>query len=144
MNFNKTFLGGNLTRDPEIRYSQSGMAVCTLGLAVNRRRKLQDGSYAEEVDFINVTAFGKTAENANQYLGKGSPIFVEGQLRYESWDTPEGERRSAIKVIADRVQFLGRRSEGHGAPNQPPPQSQPPAQQQPVGAGASTPSRTRS
>ena len=104
---NKVFLLGNLTRDPEVKYTPKGTAVCDLGLAINDSYKAQDGTIKETVTFVDVEVWGRTAENCKQYLTKGRPIFVEGQLRLDQWETPQGEKKSRMKVRADRVQFLG-------------------------------------
>jgi single-strand DNA-binding protein len=113
-NLNKVFLMGNLTRDPELRYIPSGQAVTTLGLAVNNKfGKGEDAK--EDVLFIDVTVWAKTAENCAEYLGKGSPVFVEGRLKLETWDDKEtGQKRSKVSVTANSVQFLsgGPRSGG--------------------------------
>lgn len=120
--FNRVFLMGNLTRDPELRYLTNGTAVANLGLAVNRRYRAQDGELKEEVCFVRIVVWGKQAENCSQYLNKGSGIFVEGRLQSRSWETEDGQKRSVMEVRADRVQFLGRPSErgetaeGAGAP----------------------------
>jgi single-strand DNA-binding protein len=116
-NLNKVFLIGNLTRDPELRYSTNGMAIAKFGLATNRVYKGQDGEKKEEVCFVEIVAFGKTAENCANYLSKGRPIFVEGRLHFDSWETPEGQKRNKLDVIVERVQFLGgpKTSEGIGA-----------------------------
>ena len=104
---NKVLLMGNLTRDPEVKYTPKGTAVCDLGLAVNDSYKAQDGTIKETVTFVDIEVWGRTAENCKQYLTKGRPIFVEGQLRLDQWETPQGEKKSRLKVRADRVQFLG-------------------------------------
>jgi len=103
---NKVFLMGNLTRDPELRYIPSGQAVTTLGLAVNNKfGKGEDAK--EDVLFIDVTVWAKSAENCAEYLGKGSPVFIEGRLKLESWDDKEsGQKRSKVSVTAISVQFL--------------------------------------
>jgi len=106
-NLNKVLLIGNLTRDPELRYSPSGVAVARFGLATNRVYKGQDGEKKEEVCFVDVVAFGKTAEFCANYFSKGKPIFVEGRLHFNSWETPEGQKRSKIEVQAERIQFMG-------------------------------------
>lgn len=107
-NFNRVFLMGNLTRDPELRYLASGTAVANLRMAVNRRYRAQDGELKEEVCFVTVVVWGKQAENCSQYLNKGSGVFVEGRLQSRSWETEDGQKRSVMEVRADRVQFLGR------------------------------------
>src|ERR1700677_786317 len=104
---NKVLLMGNLTRDPEVKYTPKGTAVGDLGLAINDSYKAQDGTIKETVTYVDVEVWGRTAENCKQYLTKGRPIFVEGQLRLDQWETPQGEKKSRMKVKADRVQFLG-------------------------------------
>ncbi len=112
---NKVLLMGNLTRDIEMRYTPSGMAVAQLGLAVNRKfRDTKTNELREEVTFVDIDAFGKTAETAHQYLSKGRPIFVEGRLKLDQWDDKTtGQKRSKLKVVADRIQFVGG---GQGGP----------------------------
>src|SRR3989338_10182812 len=109
---NKVLLIGNLTRDTELRYIPSGSAVASFTLAVNRVYKLQSGEKKEEVSFIRIVVWGRMAENCGEYLKKGSPVFVEGRLQSRSWDGPDGQKRSALEVIAVSVQFLSR---GQGA-----------------------------
>jgi len=106
-NLNKVFLIGNLTRDPELRYTPNGTAVANLGLAVNRRFKDSSGELKEEACFLTVTVWDKQAEACCQYLQKGRPVFVEGVLQSRFWETSDGQKRSAIDVRAERVQFLG-------------------------------------
>ncbi len=106
--FNKVFLMGNLTRDPELRYIPSGQAVTTFTIAVNRVYLSQAGEKKEEVSFLKVVVWGKRAEVCNEYLKKGSPVFVEGRLQTRSWDAPDGTKRSAVEVVAQSVQFLSR------------------------------------
>jgi len=106
-NLNKVFLIGNLTRDPELRYIPSGSAVTTFTVAVNRVYT-QQGEKKEEVSYIKVVVWAKMAETCGEYLSKGSPVFVEGRIQSRSWETPQGEKRSAVEVIAERVQFLGK------------------------------------
>ena len=116
-NFNRVYLIGNLTRDPELRYIPSGTAVANFGLATNRVYTTQDGERKEEVCFVDIVTWAKTAENCANYLSKGSPIFIEGRLQYDSWETEDGQKRSRLRVVADRVQFLGgRRADEAGAP----------------------------
>lgn len=105
-NLNKVFLMGNLTRDPELRYVPSGAPVATFGLAVNRRYVTQSGEKKDEVCFVRIVVFGKQAESCSQYLSKGRPVFIEGRLQYRAWEQ-DGQKRSILDVIADRVQFLG-------------------------------------
>lgn len=115
MDLNKVLLMGRLTRDLEIRYvgGGGGTAVCDLPLAVNHRYRRQDGEQIEETCYIDVTVWGKQAESCNQYLNKGSAVFVEGRLKLETWET-DGQKRSKHKVIADRVQFMPRSQGGGG------------------------------
>ena len=109
-NLNQVFLMGRLTRDPELRYTPSGVAVADLGLAINRTYTTKDGERREEVLFIDVTVWNRQAENCCQYLKKGRQVHVEGHLKMESWDDKTtGEKRTKIKVEADRVQFLASR-----------------------------------
>ncbi|NUM55190.1 MAG: single-stranded DNA-binding protein [Candidatus Hydrogenedentes bacterium] len=103
---NKVFLAGRLTRDPELRYLPSGMAVCKMGLAVSRVYKTKDGEKREETMFINVTTWGKTAEYNNEYLRKGRPVLVEGSLRSNDFEDKSGQKRTVIEVNGDRVQQL--------------------------------------
>jgi len=104
--FNKVILVGNLTRDPEKKYLPSGVAVADLGLAVNESYKNKEGEWVEKPVFIDVVVWDRQAENCAQYLSKGSPILVEGRLQLDTWETPQGEKRSKVRVRADRVQFL--------------------------------------
>jgi len=115
-NLNRVLLMGNLTRDPEIRYTPSGMAVASFGLAVNRRfRDKTSGEMREEVTFVDIDFFGKQAELAGQYLAKGRPLFVEGRLKLDQWeDRATGQKRSKLKVVGDHFQFLGTRDGGAG------------------------------
>jgi single-strand DNA-binding protein len=106
--FNKVILVGNLTRDPELRYTPKGMAIAKIGLAVNRTWKNEAGESKEEVTFVDVDVFGRTAENVSQYMRKGSPILIEGRLRLDQWDDKQtGQKRSKLGVVAETVQFLG-------------------------------------
>lgn len=105
--FNKVLLMGNLTKDPELRYTPQGTAVANLRLAVNRKFRNKNQELKEEVCFITCVAWDKQAEVCNQYLHKGSPLFVEGRLQSRSWEDNAGAKRSVIEVRAERVQFLG-------------------------------------
>lgn len=107
-NLNRVFLMGNLTRDPELRYIPSGSAVVSFSIAVNRFYTRADGEKKEEVSFIRIVVWGKRAEVCNQYLHKGSPVFVEGRLQSRSWETQDGQKRNMVEVVAQRVEFLGR------------------------------------
>lgn len=126
-NLNKVFLIGNLTRDPELRYIPSGSAVTTFTVAVNRVYT-QQGEKKEEVSYIKVVVWAKMAETCGEYLSKGSPVFVEGRIQSRSWETPQGEKRSAVEVIAERVQFLGKTKtskQDTGGPDAEAPEAQP-------------------
>ncbi len=103
--FNKVFLMGNLTRDPELRYTASGAGVASFGLAVNRKYK-QGDDWKEEVCFIDITVWGKQGENCTEYLNKGSAVFLEGRLQFRTWETDDGQKRSKLDVVANNVQFL--------------------------------------
>jgi len=105
-NFNKVLLIGNLTKDPELRYTPQGTAVVNLRLAVNRRFRDRNQELKEEVCFITAVVWDKQAETANQYLHKGSPIFIEGRLQSRSWEDNSGQKRNTIEVRAERIQFL--------------------------------------
>jgi len=111
--FNRVILMGNLTRDVEIKYLQSGMAVADLGLAVNERRKNQSGEWVEDTVFVDITMWGRTAEVAGEYLSKGSPVLIEGRLRYETWEK-DGQKRSKLSVTCDRMQMVGTKGGGSG------------------------------
>jgi len=114
---NKVMLIGNLTRDPEVRYTPKGTAVGDLAMALNSTYKTKDGQVKEEVCYVDVVAWGRQAETAKEFLTKGSPIFVEGRLQFDQWETKEGEKRSRLRVNADRIQFLGRGKQGEGGGN---------------------------
>ena len=106
--YNKVILVGNLTRDPELRYTPKGMAIAKIGLAVNRNWTNEAGEKKEEVTFVDVDAFGRQAETLAQYMKKGSPILVEGRLKLDQWDDKQtGQKRSRLGVVAETVQFLG-------------------------------------
>ena len=117
-NFNKVILAGNLTRDPELRYTPKGTAIAKIGLAINRKWKSESGEMKEEITFVDVNAFGKTAETIGQYLKKGRPILIEGRLRYETWeDKNTKQKRSKLGVVMESFQFIdSNRGEGGGAP----------------------------
>lgn len=106
-NFNKVYLIGNLTKDPELRYTPQGTAVANLRLAVNRRFKTKTQELKDETCFVTAVVWSRQAETCNQYLHKGSPVFVEGRLQSRSWEDASGQKRSVIEVRAERVQFLG-------------------------------------
>ena len=106
-NLNKVLLLGNLTRDPEVRYTPKGTAVGDLGIAVNRRVSDGNGNWSDEVTFVDVTVWGTNAENAQKYLTKGRGVFIEGRLQMDTWeDKQSGQKRSKLKVVAEVLQFL--------------------------------------
>jgi len=106
--FNKVLLMGNLTKDPELRYTPQGTAVTNLRMAVNRKYRDRNQELKEEVCFITAVAWDKQAETCNQYLHKGSPVFIEGRLQSRSWEDNSGQKRNVIEVRVERVQFLGK------------------------------------
>jgi single-strand DNA-binding protein len=110
--FNRVILLGNLTRDIELRYLPSQMAVADIGLAVNDRRKNANGEWIEEVTFVDVTVWGRTAEVMSEYLSKGSPVFIEGRLKLDTWEGQDGQKRSKLKVICERMQLIGAKGQG--------------------------------
>ena len=115
--FNKVILMGNLTRDPELRYTPSGTAIAKLGLAVNRTWRTETGENREEVSFIDVDAFGRQAETIGQYLRKGRPILVEGRLKMDSWeDKQTGQKRSKLGVVLENFRFVDSQGREGGAP----------------------------
>jgi single-strand DNA-binding protein len=128
--FNKVILAGNLTRDPELRYTPKGTAIARLGIACNRKWKSETGELKEEVTFVDVDAFGKTAETIAQYLKKGRPILIEGRLRYETWeDKQTNQKKSKLGVVLENFQFLdsGRGGEVGETSSRPAAASRPPA-----------------
>ena len=123
MSFNKVLLMGNLTRDPELRYLPSGQAITNFTVAVNRVYNAQSGEKKEEVSFIRVVVWARRAETCNEYLKKGSPVFVEGRLQSRSWEAQDGTKRSTLEVVAQNVQFLYRGPGRGEAPQEPAPDS---------------------
>jgi single-strand DNA-binding protein len=111
-NINRVVLTGNLTRDPELRNLPSGMAVCSLRIACNTRRKDGSGNWVDKPNYFDVTVWGAQGENCAQYLSKGRPVAVDGRLEWREWDDKEGNKRQAVDIIADSVQFLGSREGG--------------------------------
>jgi single-strand DNA-binding protein len=107
-NLNRVLLAGRLTRDPELRYTPNGTAVCNFSIALNRRYKDQSGNWQDEPTFVNVVAWQSAAENIGKFLHKGSPVLVEGRLESRSWETETGQKRSSLEVRADNVRFLER------------------------------------
>lgn len=114
--FNRVILIGNLTRDPELRYTPQGTSVCSFGLAVNEKRKKGE-EWEDKVNFIDITVFGKQADACGQYLAKGSQVLIDGKFEQQRWTTDDGQKRSKIKVIAHQVKFFGGKcKEGDTAP----------------------------
>ena len=114
-NINRVVLVGNLTRDPELRHTPSGMAVCSLRLAVNTRRKDgATGEWTEKPNYFDITVWGSQGENCAQYLSKGRPVGIDGRLEWREWEAQDGTKRQAVEVIADTVQFLGGRDDAPG------------------------------
>jgi single-strand DNA-binding protein len=107
-NFNKVFLMGNLTKDPELRYTAGGAPVANLRMAINRVYQSQSGEKKEDVCFVTVVVWRKQAEAAGEYLKKGDPLFVEGRLQSKTWETEDKQKRSSMEVVAERIQFLNR------------------------------------
>jgi single-strand DNA-binding protein len=111
-NINRVVLTGNLTRDPELRTTPSGMSVCSLRIACNTRRKDGSGNWVDKPNYFDVTVWGAQGENCAQYLAKGRPLAVDGRLEWREWEDKEGHKRQSVDIIADSVQFLGSREGG--------------------------------
>jgi single-strand DNA-binding protein len=111
-NINRVVLVGNLTKDPELRHTPSGTAVCKLRLAVNTRQKDAQGNWGDKPNYFDVTVWGNQGESCAQYLSKGRPVGVDGRLDWREWEAQDGTKRQAVEIIADSVQFLGSRGEG--------------------------------
>lgn len=139
-NFNKVYLMGNLTRDPELRHTPKGQAVAKLSMAVNRKWRTDAGEDREEVTFVDIDVWGKAAETISQYCKKGRPLFVEGRLKLDQWDDKTtGQKRSALKVMLEGFQFIGGRpadTEGKATDRPAPTPRQRPAAAEPTPAGA--------
>ena len=121
-NLNRVLLIGNLTRDPDVRYTPKGTAVTELGLAVNRVYSGENGEKQEETTFVDVTLWARQAEVAGQYLKKGRPVFIEGRLQLDTWDDKQsGQKRSRLRVVAENLQLLGVRQEGEAPASSTPP-----------------------
>ena len=121
---NKVMLVGNVTRDPELVYTPNGTAVTELGLAINDKHKDKQGEWVESVTFVDVTMWQRQAEVASEYLKKGSSVLIEGRLQLDSWEH-DGQKRSKLKVVGDRMQMLGSKGESHQQGTQGPEQSRP-------------------
>ena len=117
--FNKVILAGNLTRDPDFRVTPNGQQVCKIGIAVSRRFTTQSGEQREETTFVDVDAWGKQAETISRYFSKGRPILVEGRLKLDQWQTPQGENRSKLGVTLESFTFMDSGGQGGGAAQQP-------------------------
>jgi single-strand DNA-binding protein len=134
-NLNRVLLIGNLTRDPEVRYTPKGTAVADIGIAVNRVYSGEDGEKKEEATFVDVTLWGRQAEVAQEYLKKGRQVFIEGRLQLDSWDDKQtGQKRSRLRVVAENMQMLGSRADseaGSSAPGAQRRTAPPPQQRQP-------------
>ena len=114
-NINRVVLTGNLTRDPELRSTASGLSVCSLRIASNTRRKNQStGEWEDKPNFFDVTVWGAQGENCARFLAKGRPVAIDGRLEWREWESPEGNKRQAVDIIADAVQFLGSREDTSG------------------------------
>ena len=113
---NRVMVLGNLTKDPELRKTNGGTVLANLGLAVTDGYTNKAGEQVETICFVDITVWDRMAEACKKYLGKGSPVLVEGRLETDTWETPQGEKRSKLRVRADRVQFLGRPRDGSKAP----------------------------
>jgi single-strand DNA-binding protein len=114
VNINRVVLTGNLTRDPELRTTQSGTPVCSLRIAANTRRKTSAGEWVDKPNYFSVTVWGAQGENCTRFLAKGRPVAIDGRLEWREWETPEGHKRQAVDIIADAVQFLGGRDDAGG------------------------------
>ncbi len=116
MSINRVTITGNLTRDPELRSTAGGMSVLKLGVAVNDRAKNQQtGEWEDRPNFIDCTMFGTRAESVSRFLSKGAKVAIEGKLRWSSWETPQGEKRSKVEVVVDEIEFMSSRDGGSGA-----------------------------
>ncbi len=112
---NRVVLVGNLTRDPELRHTPSGTPVCSLRIAVNSRRKDESGQWTDKPNYFSVTVWGQQGENCAQYLAKGRPVAVDGRLDWREWEGQDGNKREAVEIVAETVQFLGSRGDGEGS-----------------------------
>ena len=126
-NINRVVMTGNLTRDPELRNLPSGMAVCSLRLAVNTRRKDGQGNWVDKPNYFDITVWGAQGENCAQYLAKGRPVAIDGRLNWREWEDQQGNKRQSVEIIADSVQFLGGREGGENGGGRFTPQSDVPA-----------------
>jgi single-strand DNA-binding protein len=111
-NINRVVLVGNLTRDPELRQTPSGTSVCSLRIAVNSRRRDESGQWSDKPNYFSISVFGNQAESCAQYLSKGRPVAIDGRLDWREWQTQDGQKREAVEIVAESVQFLGSRGDG--------------------------------
>jgi single-strand DNA-binding protein len=111
-NINRVVLVGNLTRDPEVRQTPSGTSVCSLRIAVNSRRRDESGQWTDKPNYFSISVFGNQAESCAQYLSKGRPVAIDGRLDWREWQTQDGQKREAVEIVAESVQFLGSRGDG--------------------------------
>lgn len=129
-NLNRVLLMGNVTRDPEVKYTPKGTAIAQIGMAINRTWSDDSGQKKEEVTFVDVEFFGRVAEIAGQYVKKGNPLFVEGRLKLDTWDDKAtGQKRSKMKVVCENMQLMGGKPSGEQKPQQRPPAAPPPRPQ---------------
>lgn len=117
-NINRVVLVGNLTKDPELRHTPSGTAVCSLRIAVNSRRRDESGQWVDKPNYFDVSIFGNQAESSAQYLSKGRPVGIDGRLDWREWEAQDGSKRQAVQIIAESVQFLGGRGDASEGGNQ--------------------------
>ena len=115
--FNKVYLMGNLTRDPELKITSNGLYICKFSIATTRRFSSKDGNQREETTFVDIDSFGRQAETLAKYMFKGKPIFIEGRLKLDQWENQSGEKRNKLSVILETFQFIGNRSEDSSKDN---------------------------
>jgi single-strand DNA-binding protein len=145
-NINRVVLTGNLTRDPELRSTSGGTAVCSLRVACNTRRKGPSGDWEDKPNYFDVTVWGAQGENCSRFLSKGRPVAIDGRLEWREWEDKEGNKRQSVDIVADAVQFLGSRDDAMGGGNGFTPRSDVPADTRdfepagtPAGGGSSAP-----
>jgi single-strand DNA-binding protein len=126
-NINRVIITGNLTRDPELRSTSGGTSVCSLRIATNTRRRDASGEWTDKANFFDVTVWGAQGENCARFLSKGRPVAIDGRLEWREWETQDGQKRQAVEIIADSVQFLGGRDDAGGGGNGFTPRSDVPA-----------------